>query len=99
MTHPRRAKRGKRPSTPKEQRTTSAGLFIPANITLLPLPANCPKLNPVENIRQCMRDNWLSNRIFKSYDNILDRGCFARNRHTNQPRRIMSIGRRQWAHA
>ena len=46
----------------------STGLVVPANITLLPLPPKCPELNPVENIWQFMRDNWLSNRIFKSYD-------------------------------
>ena len=34
-----------------------------------------------------MRDNWLSNRVFKSYDDLVD-----------QPWRIMSIGLRQWAH-
>ena len=68
----------------------SAGLVIPANITLLPLPAKCPELNPVENVWQFMRDNWLSNRIFKSYDDILDHCCFAWNRLTDQPWRIMS---------
>jgi hypothetical protein len=26
----------------------SAGLFIPANITIIPLPSICPELNPVE---------------------------------------------------
>ena len=76
----------------------SAGLVIPANITLLPLPAKCPELNPVENVWQFMRDNWLSNRIFKSYDDILDQCCFAWNRLTDQPWRIMSIGLRSWAH-
>jgi hypothetical protein len=76
----------------------SAGLVIPANITLLPLPAKCPELNPVENVWQFMRDNWLSNRIFKSYDDILDHCCFAWNRLMDQPWRIMSIGLRQWAH-
>ena len=42
-------------------------LIVPDNITLLPLPPKCPELNPVENIWQFMRDNWLSNRVFKSY--------------------------------
>ncbi len=44
----------------------SAELVIPPNITLMLLPPRCPELNPVENIWQFMRDNWLSNRIFKS---------------------------------
>jgi DDE superfamily endonuclease len=42
----------------------SARLLIPANITILALPPKSPELNPVENIWQYMRDNWLSNRIF-----------------------------------
>jgi transposase len=33
---------------------------VPANMTLLPLPPKCPELNPVENIWQFMRDDWLS---------------------------------------
>jgi hypothetical protein len=48
---------------------------IPDNIALLPLPPKSPELNPVENIWQFMRDNWLSNRVFKSYDDILDHCC------------------------
>ncbi len=76
----------------------SAALAIPANITLMPLPPKCPELNPVENVWQFMRDNWLSNRIFKSYDDIVDHCCFAWNRLVDQPWRIMSIGLRQWAH-
>lgn len=76
----------------------SAELEIPANITLLPLPPSSPELNPVENVWPFMRDNWLSNRVFKSYDDILDHCCRAWNRLVDQPWRIMTIGRRQWAH-
>ena len=46
----------------------SPKLNIPDNITLLPLPPRSPELNPVENIWQYLRDNWLSNRVFNSYD-------------------------------
>ena len=53
----------------------SAKLDIPDNITLMPLPPKSPELNPVENIWQFMRDNWLSNRVFQSYDDILDHCC------------------------
>ena len=55
----------------------STELVVPPNITLMPLPPRCPELNPVENIWQFMRDNWLSNRIFTSYDNIVDHCCEA----------------------
>ena len=73
-------------------------LAIPPNITLLPLPPKCPELNPVENIWQFMRDNWLSNRVFNSYDNIVDHCCDAWNKLVEQPWRIMTIGLRDWAH-
>jgi len=149
------AKRGSRPSAPRDQRTRSAWIFgaicpargvgaglvlprcntkamqwhleeissqvapgahavvildqagwhgakdlkIPDNITLLPLPPRSPELNPVENIWQFMRDNWLSNRVFRSYKDILDHCCYAWNQLTQQPWKIMSIGLRDWAHA
>jgi DDE superfamily endonuclease len=48
----------------------STRLVVPANITIIALPPKCPELNPVENVWQFMRDNWLSNRIFKSFDDI-----------------------------
>src|SRR4051794_6823995 len=73
-------------------------LAVPQNITLIPLPPKCPELNPVENVWQFMRDNWLSNRVFKSYTDILDHCCFAWNNLTDQPWRIMSLGLRDWAH-
>jgi hypothetical protein len=148
------AKRGTRPSAPKDQRTTSAYIFgaicpargvgaalvlprgntqamqwhldeissqvsegahailildqagwhttdkllIPSNITLLPLPPKSPELNPVENIWQFMRDNWISNRVFNSYDEIIAISAEAWNKLIDQPWRIMSIGLREWAH-
>ena len=69
------------------------------NIILLPLPPRSPELNPVENIWQFMRDNWISNRVFKSYADIVNHCCFAWNSLIEQPWKIMSIGSRTWAHA
>eukprot|EP01037_Dinobryon_pediforme_P018074 gene18074-18313_t len=43
-----------------------------SSTTLLPLPPRSPELNPVENLWQFMRDNYLSDRIFKNYDDIVD---------------------------
>ena len=34
----------------------SERLAVPSNITIVPLPAKCPELNPVENVWQFMRD-------------------------------------------
>ena len=72
--------------------------MLPDNVTLLHLPPKSPELNPVENIWQFMRDNWLSNRIFKSYDGILAISCHAWNRLVDQPWTITSIGYRKWAY-
>jgi transposase len=76
----------------------STRLVVPANITLMPLPAKAPELNPVENVWQFLRENWLSNRVFRSYEDILDHCCAAWNKLIDQPWRIMSIGLRDWAH-
>ena len=73
-------------------------LIVPENITLLPLPPKCPELNPTENVWQFLRDNYLSNRVFKSYDDIVDHCCDAWNKLVDQPWRIMSIGLRDWVH-
>ena len=37
-------------------------LNVPPNVTIMPLPAKCPELNPQENVWQFLRDNRLSNR-------------------------------------
>jgi DDE superfamily endonuclease len=55
----------------------STKLAVPANITLVPLPPRSPELNPVENVWQFLRENWLSNREFASYEDILDHCCAA----------------------
>jgi len=75
----------------------SSRLVVPPNITLVALPPKCPELNPVENVWQFMRDNWLSNRIFTSYTDLLDHCCEAWNKLINQPWTIMSVGLRHWA--
>ena len=48
----------------------STRLVMPPNITILAMPPKSPELNPVENVWQFMRDNWLSNRVFTSYDDL-----------------------------
>ncbi len=77
---------------------TSPKLEIPENITLVPLPPRSPELNPVENVWQFIRQNWLSNRVFKSYDDIVALCCESWNKLMDQPWRIRSIGHREWAH-
>ena len=76
----------------------SKKLEVPGNLTLVPLPSRAPELNPVENVWQFLRDNWLSNRVFHSYEDIVAHGCDAWNKLTEQPWRIISLGMRDWAY-
>ncbi|MBC7286414.1 IS630 family transposase [Hoeflea sp.] len=73
-------------------------LELPTNISIVAIPSKSPELNPQENVWQFMRDNWLSNRVFGSYDEIVDHCCDAWNKLVEQPWRIMSLGLRDWAH-
>ena len=77
---------------------TTGKLEIPSNISIIALPAKCPELNPVENVWQYLRGNWLSNRVFDNYDDIVDAACDAWRRLIAQPETITSIGMRAWAH-
>ena len=77
---------------------TTRELKIPANITPIWLPSRSPELNPVENIWQYLRQNWLSNSVFENYDAIIDAACCAWNKLIALPDVIKSIGMRDWAH-
>ena len=46
-------------------------LKVPKNLTIILLPPRSPELNPVENIWQYLRQNWLSNRVFADYEAIV----------------------------
>ena len=78
---------------------TTSKLVVPKNVTPIVLPSRAPELNPVENIWQYLRANWLSNRVFETYDGIIDAACDAWRKLFTQPETITSIGRRDWAHA
>jgi hypothetical protein len=75
---------------------TSGVLAVPKNITLILLPSRAPELNPVENIWQYLRQTWLSNRVFDTYEDILDAACDAWRKLIAQPHTITSIGSRDW---
>jgi hypothetical protein len=72
-------------------------LVIPRNLSLLTLPPYSPELNPVENICQYLRANWLAISLFDSYDAIVDACCAAWNRFAGDPETVTSITSRAWA--
>lgn len=73
-------------------------LVVPGNITLVPLPAKCPELNPQENIWQFLRENWLSNTVFLDEEHLVDQCCQAWNKLEAQPWIVMSVGMRDWTY-
>jgi hypothetical protein len=75
----------------------AGALLVPDNISIVLLPSYSPELNPVENVWQYLRANWLSISVFDDYDVILDACCDAWNRFANQPEIVASITSRQWA--
>ncbi len=49
---------------------TTGELKVPKNITLLFLPFRAPELNPHENLWQFLRQTYLSNRVFETYEDL-----------------------------
>ncbi len=76
---------------------TGGRLKLPDNISLLALPPYSPELNPQENIWQFLRQNYLANSVFDTYEAIVNACCNAWNSLIAQPQRITSIATRQWA--
>ena len=76
---------------------TGGRLKVPDNISLLPLPPYSPELNPVENIWQFLRQNFLAHSLFDTYDDIVDACCSAWNKLRAIPGKFRSIATRDWA--
>jgi len=72
-------------------------LAVPDNITTLKLPPYSPELNPVENVWEYLRKNKLANRIYETYEDIVDACCEAWNALMAVPDTIATLTRREWA--
>ena len=77
-------------------RHATANLDVPSNMTPIFLPSLAPELNPAENIWQYLRANWLSNRVFETYDAIIEAACDAWRKLIAQAATIKSIAMRAW---
>lgn len=76
---------------------TTPALKVPGNLSILYLPPYSPELNPQENIWQYLRQTYLSNRLFETYEDIVDACCKAWNALLAEAGRITSIATRTWA--
>jgi transposase len=75
---------------------TSKKLEVPDNIILIPLPPYSPELNPMEQVWQWMKHNYLSNICFDNYEDILDNLTKAWNAFANNIELVKSICKREW---
>ena len=75
---------------------TTKKLKIPDNMTIIFLPPYCPELNPIEQVWDFLRENYLSNRIFSTWDSLVDAICWAWNKLCESPEKINKIGTREW---
>jgi hypothetical protein len=75
----------------------SPRLEVPDNIVLLPLPPYAPELNPVENIWEYLRANFLTHQVWNGYDAIVDACCGAWNMLMATPDVLSSITHREYA--
>jgi len=70
---------------------------VPGNISLLPLPPYAPELNPMENVWEFLRGNFLSHRVWDTYELILKACRDAWNKLMHTPEQIASLTQRSWA--
>jgi putative transposase len=71
-------------------------LRIPGNITLVPLPAYSPELNPVERLWLYLKERFLSHRLLDDYEAIVDAACVAWNNLLAEVGRIASLCTYTW---
>ena len=74
----------------------AAALRVPDCITLVPLPAYSPELNPVERIWAYLKERYLSHRLLDDYDAILDAASCAWNKLTAEAGRLTSLTWLPW---
>lgn len=66
-------------------------IVVPENVSLIFLPPYSPQLNPPERLWLYLRERFLSLRLFRDLDDIIDACCDAWNRMTAEPGRIASL--------
>ena len=71
-------------------------LSVPSNITLIPLPPYAPELNAMEQIWQWIKNHYLSNRCYATYDDIVTEACYAWNQFSENLNLVKSIIYRDW---
>ncbi len=66
-------------------------LRVPESVTLVPLPAYSPELNPVERVWLYLRERYLSHRLLADYETGVEACCDAWNALTAKAGRLRSL--------
>ncbi len=66
-------------------------LKVPESVSLIPLPAYSPELNPIERVWLYLRERYLSHRLFADHEAVLDACCDAWNALKTEVGRIASL--------
>jgi transposase len=75
----------------------SSGLKVPENVTIIPLPAYSPELNPVENLWFYFRSHYWANRPYDDYDDLSEAAIEAWQKAALDPEIIKSVCRVPYA--
>lgn len=76
---------------------TSGALRLPDNVTVIPLPAYSPELNPVENLWHYLRSHYWSNRTYADYDALRLAAVDAWHKAALVPAIVQSVCRAPYA--
>ena len=71
-------------------------LRVPTNITLVPLPAYSPELNPVERVWLYLKERFLSMRLLNDYKAIVSAASKAWQRLCRETGRLTSLTSYPW---
>jgi hypothetical protein len=71
-------------------------LAVPDNLTLVPLPAYSPELNPVERVWLYLRERFLSLRLFPDTEAMIEACCRAWNALAAETGRLQSLCAYPW---
>ena len=72
-------------------------LTIPSNVTLLRLPPYAPELNPIENVWEYLRGNYLGHVVWDTYEQIVEACCSAWKAFIQDIEKVTSVTTRSWA--
>ena len=78
---------------------TATTLRVPRSMTLCPLPARSPELNPVESLWKHVRENYFGQKVIDSLQEVEARLCKAFQALAKQPEVVKSLCGYGWIQA